>query len=343
MLRPALLTTLMLLPNISQAATCSIDQNRLQSSIDTIQTSYQSKFKQRSDAAEKDANTIKRDTPQPDDVEAVIGFDVEVGSHIEEIKVNIPEFTMQEQRISLHLPEVTMKQQEWIFHTPSTRMRLQCVNGPIEFVCEDKEECVGGGATRICITRPSCHTRAGPQICTDIPEIFMQEQKVILGVPEVKMTQQDIILNLPAVTMRLQTWKLTVPDITVKNVKAEFKKSEDRAKQLQEREKNAMTALSSSMQSEIKATTAPVTKSYIACSIKQIDEDELTALKDIDNNIAAVSAAIESASKNGAKDLEASMRGALKTLLDARADVSKQFAEAKEKINDKVAAAASVL
>ena len=258
-----------------------------------------------------------------------MGFDIEVGSESQEIKLHIPEFTLKDQRISMHLPEVTMKQQRWRYHTPSTRMEQRCINKPPETVCRMTQRCIGGGWSRICTDIPECKLRGGGRMCRDVPVVFMQEQVTILGVPEVTMRRKDMVLGIPQVTMKLQRWRFDLPTITIKNVTAEFKKVEEQSKALQEREQNATKALSNSMQGEIKQVNVEQTQQYFSCQISDLDKQKSEIMNEFAVNLAAVNDAIASAVKHGAKDIEAAMVKAREGLLKSRNEAVKNLDDAK--------------
>lgn len=168
--------------------------------IAAIQAKYAPQLAQ----LQADGNALKQEGEdnRPSDVGAMVGVDVKVSTHRENIILKIPEFTMGLQRIVLTVPEVAMREQRWVYGTPSVRMKRVQVGvhpewyGP--FHMEWKANYM------------------------DVPEPFMQEQVTILHIPEFKMGNQEILLHLPEVAMREQRWSFDVPDFTVKDVHVEM-------------------------------------------------------------------------------------------------------------------------
>jgi len=149
---------------------------------------------------------------RPGDVGAVIGVDVKIGSHREDIYVKIPEFWTGRQRIVVTLPEMMLGEKRWVYHTPSVRTKRVQVGVHPEW-------------------HGLFHMEWKPNYM-DVPEPFMQEQVTILGIPEFKMGEQEIILDLPQIAFHEQRWSFDVPDITVIDVNLEIAKRKARAENL---------------------------------------------------------------------------------------------------------------
>jgi hypothetical protein len=204
----ASLSTTALVASLAAYGASTIDDT-IKPKVDAIEAEYAPQF----DKLKKDGEALG--DYRPGDVAGVVGVDVKIGSHREDLYVKIPEFWMGLQRIVFTVPEVTMRQQRWVFHTPSVRMkRVQVGVHPEWFGL--------------------FHMEWKPNYM-DVPEPFMQKQEVVLGVPEFKMGNQEIKLHLPQVAMREQHWVLDLPDFTVKDVHAEIGKRRSAAEDLQAR------------------------------------------------------------------------------------------------------------
>jgi len=165
-------------------------------------------------------------------------------------------------------------------------------------------------------------------MCTDVPVPFMQEQKTILGVPEIRgMSRQEFTIGVPIVEMKLQTWKVRIPEFTLKNVRGEVRKIQERATEMQEREKNANAALSNAMQAEIKQVSTDQTNNLFGCQEGEIRAQMASALAQIDANMNAMRESIKSAAAFGASELEASMRKGVEELIAAREKTLASFEE----------------
>jgi len=317
------------------AASCEISSSEMQSEITEVQNLYAEKFKRRADVVKKEAGDLENESPDPSGVEATLDVQIDVDWEVTEMKLHIPEFKLEDKKIIFDLPQVTMKKQTWIYHTPSVRMEPQCINKPPETVCEMRTECIGGGWSRICTDVPRCRTRAGGQMCTDIPKTFMQEQKTILHVPETKMAKNEIILGLPVAKMKLQTWKMHLPQFTVKSVSGQIKDIEDKAADMEQREKNANAALSSSMKSEIKEISIAGTSQMFDCQFTSLNDQKVEALAEIDKNVFVVQNALKNANEVGAADFAKSMRSSLQKLIEAKSKVINSFDNALNDMSNK--------
>jgi hypothetical protein len=134
---------------------------------------------------------------KPDGPEVGIGIDVDVTMKDVELIFDLPSITMRDHRIVFGLPEITMRDQDIIFHTPSIRMVTRKVGQYPEF---------------------HGFTVRWRDILIDVPEPFMQEQRIVMGVPEFAMRDHEFILGLPEFTMVRNRIVLSLPQITIRNV-----------------------------------------------------------------------------------------------------------------------------
>ena len=136
---------------------------------------------------------------KPEGMEVGIGIDIDVSWKDVEIIFDLPSVTMKDQRIVFGLPEVAVRDRDIIFHTPSVRMVTKKVG-----------------------QYPEIHglTVVWKDILIDVPEPFMQEQRIVMGIPEFTMKDQEIILGLPVITMVRNRIVLGLPQFTVRSVDA---------------------------------------------------------------------------------------------------------------------------
>ncbi len=137
------------------------------------------------------------------------------------IKFDLPEFKMVMQNWVLDLPQVTMTNKEMIFHTPSSRMTTKKVGQYPEFhglevVWKD--------------------------ILIDVPEFFMQEQRIVVGIPEFRMDQTTISLDIPEVEMKTQEIVMGLPQFTLREAKVDIQVKADALKAKAEQQVDAVRA-----------------------------------------------------------------------------------------------------
>lgn len=146
-----------------------------------------------------------------------IGIDFDVTWKRQDMSLDLPQVKLVDQSWSLDLPQVTVKNEDIIFHTPSVRMVTKKVGEYPEVTC--------GGFP------PQCTVRWSP-IYADVPEPFMQEQRIVIGVPEFKMDRTEFVLGVPEFSMKRVDFSLDLPEITVKNISVEAKKAEEKGQAL---------------------------------------------------------------------------------------------------------------
>ena len=110
-------------------------------------------------------------------------------------------------------------------------------------------------------------------------------------------------------------------------------KIEERTSEIKRREDNANTALSESMQGEIKQVSIDSISTNFQCHGDALENQRHDAIKEIDINIAAVEASLNNAISLGASDFETAMRDALDKLIRSRAETLVQFDKAQEQIS----------
>ncbi|ALC52830.1 hypothetical protein ACN91_14955 [Bacillus cereus] len=192
-----------------------------QTAFDNVLKDVETKLVERSEKLKTDVDRqikdVNDDAPDPSTGEAILGFEIDVDWVLTELKFHVPVISFKDRNIgSLHLPVVEMERKDIIFHTPSIRMVPKKVGQYPELSCPGLK----------------C-TVTWHDIIIDVPETFMQEQKISLDLPNIKMEQKDIILGLPAVELELKTIKLHIPHFSIKNIKIEVKEAEARAQEIE--------------------------------------------------------------------------------------------------------------
>lgn len=169
----------------------------LQEQIQAIRDKYQPRI----DDLAKRAKELEASFHKPENWEAAINIDFEVGWADQEFSFDLPTVTMRTQTIKFDLPEFFMEQQTIIFHTPSVRMVDRKVgqypewHGPFKVVWKD--------------------------IIISVPEPFMQEQRIIIDLPSLTMRPQEFKLDLPEFRMETFRFVVGLPQITIRKVSAE--------------------------------------------------------------------------------------------------------------------------
>ncbi len=292
---------------------------------DAITEKYTSLINSTQDKIKTEADAIQSDAKTPDNaVEGTLKFKIDISSHIETIKLDLPTVTVRNKDIVFGVPEVTMKQQTWKYDIPQTKMVTHCIDGLPETVCSMQTKDFGLFKTDV----PVCSTRKGSRMCTDIPEVWMGTTETVLGVPEVTMKDQKIIIGIPEFKMETQEIKFTVPDFTFRNLEAEMQKTKDRSADLSTRAQTGVKSLSDGMQTEIKKVSKDGVNATIACEKTQLDGRRADAVKELDNNISVVQAALTQANNVKALDLASKMHASLDELVNARKKLNDQFDKA---------------
>lgn len=163
-----------------------------------IEKKYASLFAELQQVAESKAAALKGEGEKlGEDAKATFKVDLTVRWVDRKIVLNLPQVTMRTTSIKLDLPEVTSHLQEIIFSTPSTRMVLRKVGQYPEF---------------------HGFNIVWKDILTEIPEIFMEEQRIKLDIPEIRMTTQEIKLDYPDFSWGPTEMVLRLPEVEVKDI-----------------------------------------------------------------------------------------------------------------------------
>ncbi|WP_374471105.1 hypothetical protein [Phenylobacterium sp.] len=178
------------------------------------------KYKAAYEGYAKEGEEIKADA-------ATFNFDVDWADT--EIIFDLPTTTVKDQRMVFGVPQTTVRQQDIIFDTPSVRMKRVVVGQHPEVTCKDTWIKVGWVKTK------------GPPSCTvtwhnnymDVPEPFMQRQRIVMGVPEFTWANTEVIMGVPEFRMDRQRWVVGLPQFKLTSVALNKDKIEDRSTELQ--------------------------------------------------------------------------------------------------------------
>jgi len=118
-----------------------------------------------------------------------------------EMIFDTPSVRMKDERLVFGVPQVTMKLNEMVFHTPSTRMVRRKTGQYPEFRCD-------GFRCRV----------SWSDIYTDVPEVFMQEQRISMHIPEFRWDNTDVVMGVPEFFMERQRIVMGLPQFAVDSV-----------------------------------------------------------------------------------------------------------------------------
>lgn len=314
----------------TQSPACS--GNDASGSLERVSAKYKQAFEENAARYKEEGQRIEGETPNTDGPDAYVNMDVDVSMKRVDFSLSLPEITMKSQSLSMDVPTLESRRQEYSMDVPVTWMAQQCVPGPPEVVCRttSRMRCVFGACTKI--PEVSCSTRAGRNICTEVPQFKMETRKAALDTPVVVMKPQGFVLGVPQVSMALHKYALDVPQITVRNINAEVRQQKQDAEALSERADSETASLQESMRAEVAASTAQAVDQVFSCHISEIEQQRGQALSKIDSQIATVQAARDAAAKNNAAELLESFDKALADLVQAKQTTVDQFARAIEQL-----------
>lgn len=173
--------------------------DNLETELSTVIADMEAEVRHRVDArkATLEERVAKLKDDRPDGPEVALGFDIKVDWKDVPMIFHLPSVTMKDHRVVIGLPEVTMRDRDLIFHTPSVRMVSRKIGQYPEF---------------------HGFTVRWKDIIVDVPEPFMQEQRIRMGIPEFALRDRDIVLGLPSITMVESRIVLRLPQFTIREV-----------------------------------------------------------------------------------------------------------------------------
>lgn len=195
------------------------NENQCKATQDKI-NAVAEKYKAAYDGYAKEGEDLKADA-------ATFNFKVDWADT--EIIFDLPSTTIRDQRLVFGVPQTTMNQQDIIFDTPSIRMkRIKLAQHP-ETRCEDTWIRVGPLKTK---GAPKC-TVTWHDNYIEVPEPFMERQRIAMGVPEFKWDDTEVIMGIPEFRMERQRWVVGLPQFTLISIALNKDKIEDRSNALQ--------------------------------------------------------------------------------------------------------------
>lgn len=278
--------------------------------VTELETEIQNRVAARKANLEQRMKSIEENKPEGPEI--AFNIDIQVEMKDVELIFDLPSVTMKDQRIVFGLPEVTMRDRDIIFHTPSVRMVTKKVGQYPE---------IDGWTVR------------WKDILIDVPEPFMQEQRIVIGIPEFTMRDQEIVLGLPEFTMVQNRIVLSLPQFTIRNVDvmvADMKRDAQAAKDDTEAGiRNDLKEVGEASQGKI---VAAVSKVFAGA------RDKLTTQRDqafvvfdnLLNSLNATAAALRD--RNATGETIAAVEASLQRALNDRVDAATRFEEQLSKL-----------
>ncbi|MRW89122.1 hypothetical protein GJ699_03910 [Duganella sp. FT80W] len=270
-----------------------------QKSVSGISEKYKSTF----DSYQKEGEDLKNS-----DAAAQFKFDVTWADT--EIRFGTPSVTVKDQKIIFGVPQVTMKLQEIVFGTPSVRMKRIKTGQYPEFFCEDTWISVLGVKTK---GVPNCTVRWSDTFA-DVPEPFMQEQRIKTDIPEFKWADTQIIMGIPEFFMQQQKIVLGLPQFKLNSVIINPGALKDKSEDLQNRV--------ATTRGQLISETGGNVHSLFSCYRGQISAGKAAAGVQFNNGLAQIDAVIQSIKSQGGDPTKmTSADGTVTDLLTARLEV----------------------
>lgn len=224
--------------------------------------------------------------------EASTYVDGKIGWADTEMVFDTPTVTVKDQKLIFGVPQVTMKRQDMIFGTPSSRMVPQKVGQYPETFCEDTWIKVGPLKTK---GVPKCTVRWS-DIITNVPEFFMQEQKIAMDVPEFKWEDTEVIMGVPEFSMQRQRWVMGLPQFTVTGFAINAQKIEDQAQGIRSRAADTVEAQ--------KRDTVSAVHSMFSCHRQSLQQKKGAVEAQFATSIAQVDAMAQAMASQGATQIK---------------------------------------
>lgn len=263
------------------------------------------KYKPKYDKYEKDGQGLQQ--------EGSAFIEGEVTWKDTEMVFDTPTVTIKDQRIVFGVPQVSMKRNDIVFGTPSVRMKRMKTGQYPEFTCSKH-------------FIPKC-TVKWSDIITDVPEAFMQEQRVSMDIPEFKFDNTEIIMGIPEFSMARQKWIMGLPQFKTTGYGVNSGGLQDRGKAL-------ANDISLTRTAQVEETATSM-NALFSCHRSKLLSDREQAAKRFDdaiNQITAVSDTMKAAGADPSAMLTAD--GTKADLLAQRSRLVAQREEALKKFDD---------
>jgi len=289
---------------------CDGLQTELEISAKQLGLNLQNEMKGIAEKYQVSAQELGNNAPDPSAVEGFINVDFDVNWKNIEISLDLPEFTMNTQEWKLDVPQVSMRDKEIIFHTPSSRMTTKKVGQYPEF-----------HGFRI----------VWKDILIDIPEFFMEEQRIVMGIPEFRVDTTSFKLDIPEVTMKTQKIIMGLPQFTLRSISGEIQIVAARAEQLKNEAGAEIAAAKQRITSEAGIDIAKKANSLFTCLRTSIQMKKDEAMAMIEPGITMLQQSITKMSSINADEARAQMsdlQGKLNEAIARRSAIEGRFSEA---------------
>ncbi len=298
---------------------CSGTQARLNARLAEISSRLERQTAVRKKQLDGEMSNIQSQEPgtEGDPTVGITKLHFKVTSHNQEIILGLPDVTMKNQTMILKLPDITMKDQTWSWDRPAVRMvNVQTGTYP-EFTCQGL----------------SCTVKWSP-IITSVPQPYMVHEQIVIGVPEFSMRDNTIIMGVPEFSIREQKIILTIPDFTLEDIEAQATWVQKSSNDVAQRMQNDMKKYVGQAKSDAEKASVTEMSQMFACEGQQLEDKEKTALAQVDQQSAVVQASLAKAQQVGAAQMAAQMQDTLNKLNASRAEVVKQFDDARKQLAD---------
>lgn len=313
----------------AEPSACKAVADEYQASTQRVVQTFQTEMEQFRSQTDAETETLKSEQPKSSTAENMIGIKFNVEWTDERYSLDVPEITLRDQKVSMDLPVTVMTTQQASFDEPVTRMVTTCYPGLPETVCGTRTEDIGFGAK---IDVPYCVVRTGPDYCIDTPQVTMERRDISFDVPETTMKTQEFVVGVPEVAMKRTEIVLTVPQFTVIEVKGERADYESKAKQFGNDKTAEANAKNETFKGELSSAIAEQKQAIGTCQVASIDNQRNSALLQIDNAIAVLTAGLDKARELNATAQVQSLADTLRSLIAKRDEVVSSFNKAREEV-----------
>ncbi len=298
---------------------CEVEQQQFNDAIAEVEAFAASKAEAFATRAQEDTRDAAVDLEDDDDLAEIIGasagaaagtyiagpvggavggtigreigklFIIEIEMREVGFSLDVPQFGMERRDIRFDVPQITMKSSDIIFHTPSIRMK-RIPGAPIWRV-----KCTGPSWSK---PIPEC-TGWWDETWLDVPEPFMEEQRIVIGIPEVRMDTVSVALDVPTSEMKRQEFSLSLPSVIVKSKVEEAKKVESKARELSRKYEQEGVRLTQEVKELSKERLAPRIVSVFSCHRSHIMAQLEAVPKPFDAALTSINEAISQLSAKG--------------------------------------------
>ena len=185
--------------------------------------------------------------------------------------LGLPTITMRSQGVAIDLPSVTMRNRDIIFSVPSVRM--------VQVKLGEKPEttCSGGGFLGL----PQCTVRWTP-IYTDVPQPYMEENRIVLGIPEITMQRNDWRFDVPDVRIEDQEIFFDVPQIKISTRQDAAQHAADAARDLSDQFQAKAASLASAAKERAKERIIPRLSALFSCHRSNLEQQLISLPQQFD-------------------------------------------------------------